>query len=267
MKKVLSLLVAFIALLFGFSVILSSCDKGDLADAEDAAIKNNTVIGNTGNCACIINPPATITPEEVEMLKYMREEEKLARDVYLTFSDQYNLAVFTNISNSEQRHMDRVLCLLTHYEIEDPASTEIGIFNNSELQNLYNDLIAQGSESLQDALTAGATIEDADIHDLEEYSAQTSNEAMLTIFGHLNCGSRNHLRAFSGLLADNGLDYTPQFISQEEYDEILAGSNEMCGYGNGNGGNGNGNGGNGNGGNGGNCNGGNGGNGNGGNCP
>jgi hypothetical protein len=173
------------------------------------------------------------------------------------------------IANSEQRHMDRILCLLTHYEIEDPASTEAGVFNNPELQELYNTLIDQGSASLVDALSVGATIEDVDIYDLDTYVTQTSNEAILTIFGRLTCGSRNHMRAFSGLLADNSLDYTPQFISQEQYDDIITGSHEMCGNGNGgNGGNGNGNGncpGNGNGGNGGNGNGCN--NGNGGNCP
>lgn len=262
MKSFLKLSIPFIALLFGFSLLLSSCDKADQGDAT-SELKNSSISDNTGDCSCLVNAPATITPEEEEMLVYMREEEKLARDVYLSFFDQYELNTFNKISSSEQRHMDKVLCLLEHYDIDDPASTEIGVFNNPELQELYNDLIAQGSASLEEALAVGATIEDVDIYDLEIYLSLTSNEAIQTIFGRLSCGSRNHMRAFSGLLEEEGITYTPQYISQDTYDDIIAGSHEMCGSGN-QGGNGNGQGQ----GHNGNCNGsGNGGNGNGGNCP
>lgn len=286
MKKAFSLLFAFIAILFSFSVVFSSCDKGSQTDVSDE-FKSTTVSNISEDCSCLVNPAASITPEEEDMIRYMREEEKLARDVYVAFFEQYEINIFNNIARSEQRHMDAILCLLEHYGIEDPASSEAGVFNDPVLQNLYDDLINQGAASLDDALTVGATIEDVDIFDLEGYVNQTSNEAILNIFGRLKCGSRNHMRAFSGLLSDNGLSYTPQYISQEDYDAIIEGSNEMCGNGNGpgngngngsgncngggngngnNGNGGNGNGGNGNG-NGGNCNGGNGGNGNGGNCP
>ena len=151
--------------------------------------------------------------------------------------------------------MDRVLCLLEHYGIEDPASPEIGVFSNPDLQLLYDNLVEQGSASLIDAFTVGATIEDVDIYDLQEYVTQTENEAILTIFGHLTCGSRNHMRSFSALLENQQVTYTPQYISQEEYDAIISSGHEFCGNGNGNGGNGNGNGGNGNGNGSGNCNG------------
>ena len=276
MKKAVRLFFVFFALFFAFLITLSSCDK---AGQDDAALdlKSSIDSDNSGDCSCLVNPAATITPEEKYMIRYMREEEKLARDVYIAFFDQYEINAFNNISNSEQKHMNAILCLLDHYGIEDPASSEEGVFNDPGLQSLYNELISQGSASLNEALTAGATIEDRDIFDLEGYVNQTSNEAILNIFGHLACGSRNHMRAFSGLLIDNGLSYTPQYISQEDYDAVIAGTHEICGSGNGQGnGNGNGNGtgncnggrnGNGGNGNGGNGNGGNGGNGGGGNCP
>ncbi len=147
--------------------------------------------------------------------------------------------------------MDRVLCLLNHYNVEDPASTEIGVFTNPDLQELYNNLIEQGSESLISALTVGATIEDVDIYDLEESLKQTDNEAIVTIFEHLKCGSGNHMRAFTRLLDKNDTEYVPQFITQDEYNEILSSENGPCGNGTQNGkgkgkgkkkGNGNGNG-------------------------
>jgi hypothetical protein len=285
MKKLMNLVIATIILSFGVTV-LNGCEKGNSAADDDALIKESSVAETGGDCSCLANAPATITPEEEDMLVYMREEEKLARDVYLTLFDQYQEQIFKNISNSEQRHMDKVLCLLEHYGLEDPASADIGVFSNEELQQLYNDLVEQGSASLVDALTVGATIEDVDIYDLELSLEEATNEAIVTIFNRLMCGSRNHMRAFSGMLAENGGSYTPQYISQEAYDDILASDHERCGKGSSNGGNngnngncngsGNGNGNSGNNGNNGNCNGsgnggnnggnnGNGGNGNGGN--
>ena len=192
------------------------------------------VINDILDCTCIVNPSAEISDEEAEMLIFMREEEKLARDVYTTFSAQYTIPVFKNIAKSEQWHMDRVLCLLNYYNIEDPAQEEVGVFNNSELQKLYNNLVEQGSASLIDALTVGATIEDVDIRDLSELASQTENEAIITIFEHLKCGSTNHMRAFSRILNNNDVVYTPQFISQEEYDIILSGENGPCENGNAN---------------------------------
>ena len=42
----------------------------------------------------------------------MREEEKLARDVYLTLYDIWGTPAFNNIASSEQTHMDAVLMLI-----------------------------------------------------------------------------------------------------------------------------------------------------------
>ena len=55
---------------------------------------------------------------------------------------------------------------MNEYSYEDNAAAAYGEFNNSELQDLYNDLIAKGSVSLYDALVVGATIEDVEIYDL-----------------------------------------------------------------------------------------------------
>jgi len=65
-----------------------------------------------------------ITPlseEEVEMLTYMREEEKLARDVYLLMYETWEAAIFTKIADSEQKHMDTMLKKLDKYGLPDPA--------------------------------------------------------------------------------------------------------------------------------------------------
>lgn len=224
-----SFLSLFVLLLVSFQLMTSCQQEQALTPEGDLKSNASTLNNNDLDCSCIVNPSPEINQQEIDMLLYMREEEKLARDVYTAFSLQYPLPVFTNISKSEQWHMDRVLCLLNHYEIADPASAETGVFTNPDLQTLYNNLTEQGSVSLAAALTAGATIEDLDIADLEDRLALTENEAIITIFQHLRCGSTNHMRAFNALLSKNGVVYTPQFISQEEFDAIIESPHQRCG--------------------------------------
>lgn len=162
-------------------------------------------------------------------LVYMREEEKLARDAYIYLFEMNNNQVFNNISYSEQRHMDEILSLLEKYNITDPSLSTVGEFSNETLQQLYDDLIAQGSDSEIAALTVGATIEDLDIKDLEEFRAETANPDIIHVYNFLMCGSRNHLRSFVSQLNNYGVTYTPQFITQEEFDSIVAGDKEKCG--------------------------------------
>ncbi len=59
---------------------------------------------------------------EVVALIYTREEEKLARDTYLTLYGVWEMPVFSNIAASEQSHMDAVLRMLEKYGLEDPAA-------------------------------------------------------------------------------------------------------------------------------------------------
>ena len=220
---------AFFAFVISAAIITVGCSKENSVFTDDDQKKSaHSLSEDFCELNCLLVAPELVTPEEVEMLRFMREEEKLARDVYLTFSD-YNLPVFTNISASEQTHMDRVLCLLVHYNIEDPASQEIGVFTNQGLQLLFNELTDLGALSLTNALFVGATIEDKDIHDINELIDQTDNDAIISVFTNLLCGSGNHLRAFYALLTLRGLEYDPQFISQLLLDETIESEHQYCG--------------------------------------
>ncbi len=170
-----------------------------------------------------------LTQNEATDLLVLREEEKLARDVYMYAYDKYKTQIFYNISLSEQQHMDKVLFLLLKYGLKDPANAERGIYNNTKLQDLYNKLTAQVNVSLVEALKVGATIEDLDIFDIDEFMSRTNDEAITNVYKKLNCGSRNHLRAFMKQLKKNDATYTPQFLSPERFNKILKGSQEQCG--------------------------------------
>ena len=171
-----------------------------------------------------------LSQEEIDGLLYMREEEKLARDVYLTLYETYGLQVFYNIAQSEQMHMDAVLGLLEKYNFTDPASDEIGVFTNRELQALYDQLIEMGSQSVVDALKVGALIEETDIVDLQERIAQTDNEDIKLVYENLMAGSENHLRAFTGQLEAYGTTYEPQVVSEDYYLSVI-GTAPSHGYG------------------------------------
>jgi hypothetical protein len=195
----------------------------------------------SGNCAGeLINlPPATpgeLSLDESAALLYMREEEKLAHDVYVTFFAQWSLPIFQNISQSEQNHTDAIKTLLDRYGLTDPASSEIGVFTNPDLQTLYSNLIARGSQSLAEALKVGAAIEEIDILDLQTHLAETDNADIHQVFNNLLNGSYNHLRAFvSTLNTQTGETYLPQYLSTEAYETIINASMQTGGDGNGGG--------------------------------
>ena len=171
----------------------------------------------------------TLSQQEEKDLEFLREEEKLARDVYLFSYDKYGEELFNNISKSEQQHMDQVLVVLNTYQLNDLASTERGVFTNQILQGLYNDLTAQSDISLIEALKVGATIEDLDINDIDDFESRTAEEDILNMYDKLKCGSRNHLRSYVGRLVSNGVIYENQYISIEELTEIINSANEQCG--------------------------------------
>jgi hypothetical protein len=133
--------------------------------------------------------------------------------------------VFTNIANAETAHMEAVRGLLKTFGIPDPAaSTAAGEFTDPELQALYDQLVEQGSRSMTDAFTVGATIEDLDLADLQQRAS--ANEAIARVFENLERGSRNHLRAFVRQLDRVGASYTPAHISQWEFDAIVGSGQE-----------------------------------------
>lgn len=153
---------------------------------------------------------AGLTDDEVYWLTYMREEEKLARDVYLFLYDTWGSPIFSKISASEQTHMAAIKTLLDRFGIPDPAAGKAaGEFFNPELQALYDDLTEQGKQSLVEALKVGVLIEETDIDDLNEAMTSTTRKAIKTVYGNLLEGSLNHLKAFVSRLAKLGVVYEP----------------------------------------------------------
>ncbi len=184
-----------------------------------------------GNAATVVvappappRPASPLTPDEIAGLVFMREEEKMARDVYLTLGETWGSQVFSNIARAEQSHMDAVKTLLDRYGIADPAAgNAIGEFTDPDLQALYDQLVDLGNQSLADALRVGALIEETDIEDLIDQLATVEQSDIQRVYGQLLQGSENHLRAFvSTLERQTGETYEPQVLDQAIYDQIIS---------------------------------------------
>jgi hypothetical protein len=172
-------------------------------------------------------PYETPSSEEEAAILKMREEEKLARDVYTTLYEKWGNQTFKKIAASEQKHMDAVKGLIEKYSLTDPVANDAtGAFTSPEYQELYEKLVAQGQASQVDALQVGATIEDLDIFDLKETIEKADNQDVRTVFQNLMKGSRNHMRSFCWLLSAMNAGYTAQYLSESEIQQILSSPRE-----------------------------------------
>jgi hypothetical protein len=202
--------------------------EGTLASEEvyedgEQSSGNNPQNYTPGDPAVILND-LELDEAEISGIIFMREEEKLARDVYLKLADLWGMNIFTNIAGSENTHMDAVLSLIEMADLEDPIQAMgNGEFLNQDLQSLYDDLISRGGGSLAEALLVGAAIEEIDILDLQEYLVETDNYSVRAVYQNLLNGSINHLNSFVRTYErQTGEEYQPQYMTEETFQELLA---------------------------------------------
>jgi hypothetical protein len=178
--------------------------------------------------ACVMTLPAgELSEAEQATLLHMREEEKLARDVYTALYDEWSHWAFDRISQSEQRHMDAVLALMEKYGVADPVVDDAtGGFADTDMAALYEQMVADGTVSLAQALWVGATIEELDISDLLAAIEEADDEDLRTVYQNLLKGSRNHLRTFVYQLGVLGETYTPQYLPEDVFTDIVTSPRE-----------------------------------------
>jgi hypothetical protein len=201
------------------SLFTMSCSKTDSLSIADQYGQFNSIYLNS---QIVTLPMQTISDEEAKSLIHMREEEKLARDVYVALFNKYGLRIFENISSSEQTHTDAILQLIKKYSINDPVGTNaVGVFTDPAFQTLYNSLVASGSVSIIEAYKVGATIEDLDLYDLKVDLLKVDNQDIILVYQMLSKGSRNHMRNYFSNLKSLGFTYVPQFITKSDLDAIV----------------------------------------------
>ncbi|MFC2074566.1 DUF2202 domain-containing protein, partial [Campylobacterota bacterium] len=144
-----------------------------------------------------------LTSEQLDTLVFIYQEEKVARDTYITLGNLYpNQGTFASIQLSEQTHIDKAEGLCDTYGANTSAINEnkIGEFVVPVLQELYDTLIEQGSKSELDALKVGEYVEITDIDDLEHAEIGMPAD-VVNVYENLKAGSYNHLDAFRNAIS------------------------------------------------------------------
>ena len=138
--------------------------------------------------------------QTTQLLQAMVAEEKVAHDVYVTLGEMYDVATFDRIASSEARHQDGVRTLLDAYGVTDPTVGDaVGEFDDPVFQAMYDDMVAEGSTSLQAAANVGIAIEELDIADLQAALDAGQPADISRVFTNLLNGSQRHLAAFTAL--------------------------------------------------------------------
>ena len=146
-------------------------------------------------------PFEALTDDERTDIIALRQEEKLARDVYRKLYSIWGTRPFSNISAAEQRHMDRMEELIKKYDITDPAVDDTpGVFVDEVFSKLYQSFIERGAVSLSEAYQVGLEIENLDIADIDKALARTDNQDTKQIYDRLRNASERHKSAFTRLI-------------------------------------------------------------------
>ena len=156
--------------------------------------------GQRSKAQCQNLVSASLSPAEKADLMFVREEEKMARDLYISFNRLYGsqVRVFANIARAEQTHMNAIKPLLDAYGLADPVvSNPIGAFTHPDLRELYDELLLKGQASLTNAFEVGVRVEELDIGDLGKALKTSQSPCIDKVYLNLLRGSESHLRAFN----------------------------------------------------------------------
>jgi len=173
--------------------------NGQGRNGQGAGMQSRGARMGAGMGAGLINVPSgTLTATQKAKLAAMAEEEKLAHDLYVVFGDKYGTP-FSRITNAETRHLAEVRIVLKRYAITDPtAGKAAGTFATASTQQLYNNLRAQGTASVDGANTAARTVESTDITDLKAAATGVTAPDVTQVYKNLLAASQRHLVAFGG---------------------------------------------------------------------
>ncbi len=148
------------------------------------------------------NPTTILSKEQKEMLFFIYQGKKVARDVYITLGKIHkNENTFALMQFAEQRHVDSARELCESYDVETSHIDEdiVGKFESLVLQAIYDACTKRGEKSLLDALEVGKFIEVTDIEDIEQASVGMPSD-VVEVYENLKKRNLRHLEAFQSAL-------------------------------------------------------------------
>jgi len=139
-----------------------------------------------------------LSEDQKDMLFFIYQREKVARDVYDTLSKIYkDENTFALMRFAEQRHLNctRELCDLYGVETSSINEDVVGEFESAVLQTLYDECALKGGQSLLDAFEVGEFLESTDIEDLELASIGMPSD-VVNVYDRLKERNIGHLGVF-----------------------------------------------------------------------
>ncbi len=248
MTSVLRIRRFMVPLLFGVFLFVMVCSRpfalvtDDVVLEETAVFQSKSTIKIPQDTTQQVKAPARsvikyqsskiLSDSEMKRLGLLLEEEKLARDVYLTLYELWEFPPFHAVAGSEQNHMDIILILFNEYNLDNSAAmNEIGVFSDPEHQARYDWLVSMGSQSLEQALLVGGVLEEIDIIDFYEELTKPGSSDKKFVYRNLLVGSEQHLRTFVISYEAYTHDaYKPQYLNAIDFDNIMdesAGDNRV----------------------------------------
>ena len=214
------------ALMGIFALVVASCEKSD-SNALDGSLpvtrtaNDGLTTFRVNNIWSVLQATNPLTEDEVEFLYALREDEKLAADLYYTFGLEYPEArQFIKWYTAEETHIAAIEAVLEYYEIEFPAIGEIGVFADADRQAYYNELVSNGI-TLLDAYMVAAALEEENIVIYTEVMENSSNNNIILLLENLIESSWNHLKMLVNHIENEGGSYVPAIMDEDLFNEII----------------------------------------------
>lgn len=211
-----------------FVLFMISCSSNEL-DVPDVSSEVQLLsVADDGVSTFVLNnvcPVFTVTDplttDEIEFIYAVREDEKLAHNLYIYFVTQYPTArQLANIGNAEINHITTIERVFTYYEIDFPTLGQPGVFTDENRQAIYTRLTAQGS-TLHEAYQVMAALEEENIVIYSKVASELTNPNLQLIINNLAQSSENHFKVLVNQITAWGSIYTPTLLEASQYEEIL----------------------------------------------
>ena len=164
-----------------------------------------------------------LNEKEITAITQLIGKEKIAKDIYGNFYQQYKNNLFGNIAKRKQKHIDIWKNILAKQNISVDENDAV-----AETENLKNQFISEGIDEIS-ALKTALKIEELNLNDIYTVRRNSSKSAVREAANGVECGIKNHLFVFYRALKEKHGNYTHQYISGKKFNNIVNGAVTSCG--------------------------------------
>lgn len=164
-----------------------------------------------------------------ELFLKLYQEEKLAYDLYGEFYERWSLNVFNSVQQREAKHVWCVERIMDNYGFDHVSNSKAGSYPDREIQKIYDDLSVKGCISDLAALEAAAYIKEKHISQLRERIRYQEDEYIVKVIFLMESAAQSHLRAFVKSIRLSGSDYSPVFLTDDEFCGIMSSDKTIAG--------------------------------------